>query len=81
MAYPDFNLGPLVYLKRITLTVFYDEVKGIGEDIEQYRSFGNDLLFEMHFLRSFIPFELGLRSVYLIEDKTPYFGFLSTIKI
>ncbi|MCD6091606.1 MAG: hypothetical protein J7J72_08910 [Bacteroidales bacterium] len=81
LTYPDFNLSSLVYLKRITLAVFYDETKNLVGDQEHYRSIGNDLLFEMHFLRSFIPFEIGLRSVYLIEDRSPYFGFLSSIKI
>jgi len=42
---------------------------------------GSDLLFDVHFLRSFIPFEIGLRSVYLIDDSSPYFGFLGTIKL
>lgn len=81
LAYPDFNLGALIYMKRITLSAFYDEVKNQLGDKESYRSVGSDLLFDMHFLRSFIPFEIGLRSVYLIDDNSPYFGFLSTIKL
>ncbi|MDA3904751.1 MAG: hypothetical protein PF484_01625 [Bacteroidales bacterium] len=81
LAYPDFNWGSLIYLKRITLAVFYDEVKGNGEEKDQYRSVGNDLLFEVHFLRSFVPFEIGIRSIYLIDDNSPYFGFLSSIKL
>lgn len=81
LAYPDFSLGPLVYVKRITLAVFYDEVKNRAGNKESYRSVGSDLLFDVHFLRSFVPFEIGLRSVYLIDDSSPYFGFLSTIKL
>lgn len=81
LAYPDFNLGSLVYIKRIALAVFYDEVKNLEGEKESYRSVGTDLLFDVHFLRSFVPFEIGLRSVYLIDDKSPYFGFLSTIKL
>jgi hypothetical protein len=81
LAYPDFNLGSLVYIKRIALAVFYDEVKNLEGDQESYRSVGTDLLFDVHFLRSFVPFEIGLRSVYLIDDNSPYFGFLSTIKL
>ena len=81
LAYPDFNLGPLVYVKRVVLAVFYDEVKNQAGNKESYRSIGSDLLFDVHFLRSFVPFEIGLRSVYLIDDSSPYFGFLSTIKL
>lgn len=81
LAYPDFSLGPLVYVKRITLAVFYDEVKNRAGNKESYRSVGSDLLFDVHFLRSFVPFEIGLRSVYLIDDSSPYFGFLTTIKL
>ncbi len=81
LAYPDFNLGPLVYVKRIALAVFYDEVKNREGNKESYRSVGSDLLFDVHFLRSFIPFEIGLRSVYLLDDNSPYFGFLGSIKL
>lgn len=81
LAYPDFNIGSLLYLKRISLGLFYDETFERKTARTSYRSVGNDLLFEVHFLRSFIPFELGLRSVYLLENKSPYFGFLGTIKI
>ena len=81
LIYPDFNLSSLLYIKRITLAVFYDEVKSISGNKDVYRSIGNDLLFDVHFLRSFIPFEIGLRSVYLIDDNSPYFGFLGSIKI
>ena len=80
LAYPDFNLGPLVYVKRVAFAVFYDEVKNREGNKESYRSVGSDLLFDLHFLRSFIPFEIGLRSVYLIDDDSPYFGILSSIK-
>lgn len=81
IAYPDFNLGSLVYLKRMTLAVFYDEVKNLDGSKEKYRSIGNDLLFDVHFLRSFVPIQIGLRSAYLIEDKSPYFGFLGAINL
>ena len=81
LAYPDFNLSSLIYIKRISLTVFYDETKGTGENLRKYRSIGNDILFDIHLFRSFVPFEIGLRSVYLIENKSPYFGFLGSIKL
>jgi len=81
LIYPDYNLGTFIYLKRITLAVFYDQSKNRVGEQEKYRSIVNDLLFETHFLRSFIPFEIGLRSAYLIDDKSTYFGFLGSIKL
>ncbi|MFH1001435.1 MAG: hypothetical protein V1783_11435 [Bacteroidota bacterium] len=81
LAYPDFNLGPLIYIKRISTAVFYDQTKGTGEDLSKFRSLGNDILLDIHVLRSFVPIEIGLRSVYLIDSKTPYFGFLGSIKL
>lgn len=81
LIYPDYNLGAFIYLKQITLAVFYDETKNRVGEQEKYRSMGNDLLFETHFLRSFIPFEIGLRSAYLIDDRSVYFGFLGSINL
>jgi len=81
LAYPDFNLSSLIYIKRIALAVFYDEVINLEGNKENYRSIGNDLLFDIHFFRSFVPFEIGLRSVYMIEDKATCFGFLGSIRL
>ncbi|MBN1651794.1 MAG: hypothetical protein JW857_10725 [Bacteroidales bacterium] len=81
LLYPDYNLGALLYLKRITLAGFYDETKNLIGEQEKYRSVGYDVFFETHFLRSFIPFEIGFRNAYLIDDQSAYFGFLGSINL
>lgn len=81
VAYPDYNLGALLYIKRITLAVFYDETIQQEAPNAHYRSLGNDLLFDVHFMRSFVPFSIGVRSVYLIDSQKPFFGFLASIKL
>lgn len=80
IAYPDFSFSSLIYIKRIKLALFYDEMKNLDTE-DRFRSIGNDLLFDVHLFRSFVPFEIGLRSAYLVEDNSPYFGFLGSINI
>jgi hypothetical protein len=69
LAYPDANLSSLIYLKRIKLNFFYDY--SILPDLPQdsnhpvddyFWSYGGDISFDLHFLRSKFPFELGLRT-------------------
>lgn len=77
IAYPDWSLGPLIYLKRIRGAIFYDYALGIntGEDHE-YNSMGVDLITEVHLLRFLAPFEFGLRSIYLPDDRSVAWNFL-----
>lgn len=70
LAYPDWNLGRLLYIQRIKLNAFGDFGQGIsGENdrsrfVQQYRSAGLDLSFEFNVLRLRQPFEAGLRAVW-----------------
>ncbi|MBN2236246.1 MAG: hypothetical protein JW729_01725 [Bacteroidales bacterium] len=81
LAYPDWSLGSVVFIKRITTIAFFDETRSLDVNRVSYQSVGNDLLFDVHFLRSFIPFQVGLRSVYLFDTKSTYFGFLGAINL
>jgi hypothetical protein len=72
LFYPDFNVSSLVYIKRIRLNLFYDY--SLLTDLPEGRSHSNlkdfwssgiDLMFDVHFLRSKFPFEIGLRSTYV----------------
>lgn len=60
----DFDLGWLLYMKRVRGALFYDYTK---KDNNLYRSTGAELLFENFLLRIPIPFEMGIRTSYLIE--------------
>lgn len=75
VAYPDFNISWLAYLKRIRLNLFVDYaentkmyyVKGTTKTIfknEYYSSTGVDILFDLNLLRSTFPITSGARISY-----------------
>ncbi len=76
LVYPDFHLGPVLYLKRIRTHLFYDMAFNkfhsrpniITENI--LRSVGTDLIADVHFLRIMFPFQVGARIAYLPEEKS-----------
>jgi hypothetical protein len=83
VAYPDFSVGPVIYLKRIRATLFYDALYGFEmrefnpEGVERYtgyyRSYGAELNTDMHLLRILFPFSTGIRLGYM-EDKSKWFA-------
>jgi len=69
---PDFSLGSLLYIKRITGKVFYDygQIGSTGLKNLEYKSAGGELLFNFHIFN--FPVELsniGLRISYLMKTK------------
>lgn len=83
LFYPDYSLSRYVYFKRISLNLFYDELNGRFQG-SPYRaaSFGWETIFEMNFLRIFLPFGVGLRGSYIIEGlerDSNYELFLTTV--
>lgn len=83
LFYPDYNLSRYLYFKRISLNLFYDELNGRFSGMS-YRaaSYGWETIFEMHFLRIFLPFSIGVRGSYVIDglDKSSnYELFLTTV--
>ncbi len=80
IAYPDWSIGPVIYMKRIRANLFYDYAFGWdNNNLQTYNSFGADLLTELHVLRFLAPFELGVRYAYLPDDATSYWSFLFSI--
>jgi hypothetical protein len=85
--YPDISLGSLAYFKRLKAALFLDYGSGtykndLGNSISQeHKSIGIDLSTDLHFLRHMIPFDIGLRSAYLINNQSIYYEFLFGIKI
>lgn len=68
LFYPDWHWSRYLYLKRIALNLFYDELKG-RYMTANYRaaSYGWETIFEMNFLRIFLPLSIGVRGSYVIE--------------
>ena len=82
LLYPDLSLGPLLYIKRITISGYIDAAKiHFWEDYKNTRRTNSDLIYsyglilggEVHFLRFFMPFLPRLRISYLpLEHKMDY---------
>lgn len=75
LLYPDLSLGPLAYIKRIKMNLFYDHAFGsdVREEPENgrnlntgmYNSFGFELTSDFNILRFIFPFDSGIRYSYL----------------
>jgi len=71
MAYPDFSLGGVMYLKRLRSNFFYDI--SYGRDIRQasvaftgmYKSYGTEIVADMHLFRIIFPISAGVRIGYM----------------
>ncbi len=79
LFYPDWSIGPLVYIKRFHASIFYDAAKLYelsSDQIENLVATGFTLASEMHFLRFFIPFTPKITAAYLPKenDITILFG-------
>lgn len=83
LMYPDLSIPYLVYLKRISLNVFFDQAftetliepenGSPNLDMDVLQSLGVELTGHMHFLRFIRPVDLGVRMYYLPEsDKTGF---------
>jgi len=80
IAYPDWSIGPVLYMKRIRANLFYDYAFSWNKGKQgTYNSFGADLLTEVHVLRFIAPFEFGVRYAYLPDDASSYWSFLFTL--
>jgi hypothetical protein len=70
LAYPDFAVGPLLYVKRINGNIFYDYGRGFGGVApRRYRSLGAEMTFESYLLSLPAPIDLGARYVYCLDDE------------
>jgi hypothetical protein len=67
--YPDWTLGPFLYLKRVKGECFYDLTLGMEDRGKiSYRSFGFELRFDLHLLNLPLPLDMGIRFVRRVED-------------
>jgi hypothetical protein len=78
LFYPDWNMGPLAYFKRIKMNAFFDygyqkgKISDMNQNLFSYKdaftSFGAELSSDLHVLRFSAPLNLGIRLGY--EDQT-----------
>jgi hypothetical protein len=79
LLYPDLNIEPLVYIKRIRANAWIDYLEGRDVVVRDprpaladrdYITCGIDLVTDLHFLRVSFPFSVGSRIIYLPETGT-----------
>lgn len=76
-AYPDFALGSVIYVKRLRANMFTDHSRTVFDLPEHSTvSVGFDIIADAHLLRLPMPFEFGLRTVYLQDLDKIAFQFL-----
>ena len=63
LLYPDLTVSSLLYMKRIRALLFYDFGKTYNVN-QILRSYGIELLSDVHILRFIAPIELGTRIIY-----------------
>ena len=76
IAYPDLELGPLAYIKRIK-GGFFTDFENIAEG-NKFHTFGAELRADMNLLRYFLPnFDLGGRIIFSNQNsnRSPVFEF------
>jgi len=90
LLYPDLNIEPVLYIKRVRGNIWGDYLQGrdilVSEpdpalEDRDYYSYGADLLFDVHLLRFMFPFSLGARIAYLPASDEWKPEFLFTIDI
>lgn len=92
IAYPDWNLGSVLYIKRIRGDLFLDyaynsyrtlnnEETAIIWPNNHHSSFGIELTADYHLLRSIFPLSTGARFGYSVTDSGPFFEFLFGIDL
>jgi len=81
-AYPDFAVGPLVYLKRLKANLFYDG--GIGKthgESQKLQSTGVEITSDLHVLRFIFPLDIGFRVGYRPIEKQYFSDFLFSVNL
>jgi hypothetical protein len=90
IVYPDLNIEPMVYIKRIRGNLWGDFLRGSDMLIDDpepaladrdYYSYGADVLFDVHVLRFMFPFSMGARIAYLPQTGSWKPEFLFTIDV
>ena len=71
LLYPDWNLGALVYLKRLKVNLFYDYGRGEDDSLPArvYQSAGGELTADFHPFSLPIPLDMGVRCAYRFEEE------------
>ena len=91
IAYPDFHIGPVLYVKRLRSDLFYDFANNqyktqtnpnkVFWNTENLSSMGVDLTADFHVFRVFFPINAGIRLAYLPNTESYISSFLFRIDL
>ncbi len=92
IAYPDWTLGPVLYIKRIKAGIFGDMAKNQFKYLEESTgrvrtaneyplSTGLELTADFHFLRTIYPLEAGIRYNFVPEYNKHSFNFVFNVNV
>ena len=86
---PDWSLGGLSYIRRISATLFYDyafltryqyqDGNPVGTFYQNISSYGLELIGDLNFLRFYAPVKIGFRTSYLPEISDMRFDLLFSV--
>ena len=72
VAYPDWSIGPLAYIKRFKGGFFADFQNVRAGNTFQPRTFGAEIRADMNLLRFYLPnFDMGVKLIYANEASAP----------
>jgi len=70
VAYPDFSIPNIIYIKRIKANLFLDYAKFINNNNSNtYKSIGIEATSDFHLFRFIAPIDAGLRFIYKPDKK------------
>ncbi|MFA8449711.1 MAG: hypothetical protein ACEPOW_03335 [Bacteroidales bacterium] len=82
IAFPNWSVGKLLYMKRIEGALFFDYAQGkIGKYTKDYMTTGFEIVTESHYLRFFAPIQLGIRPAYDIRENEFSFQLLFGVNL
>jgi len=89
LAYPDYDLFGLLYMRRIVTSLFadytrlkgnyYSEGEKTGKFEKEISSLGTEITADVNFLRFYAPCEIGFRASYLPENRNMTLQFLFSV--
>ncbi|MDR2910176.1 MAG: hypothetical protein LBV47_02265 [Bacteroidales bacterium] len=89
LFYPEYNLGGLVYFRRIDASFFvdyaqikrhiYENDKIKGTSLKKISSYGIEINSDVNYLRFYAPANIGVRFFWIPETKNVYFNLLYSI--
>ena len=66
LFYPDWNLHSALYLKRLSIGLFYDYAYGTAPEYNNhFNALGTEIQAQMHVLSFVAPVNVGFRAIYL----------------